>query len=396
MKETAVRIVLGLLVLLLGGLVVWATEWVDVDTPTPAHGDAATNPFYATQALLRALGATVEKRSSLEVLPPPGARLLLDSQHWDLVPERAELLRDWVEAGGHLIIPPGLIDHSALEDWMPIAGRATGGYPVPSRGTSAKLLRDWNCRTVTEIRHPPSTIADKGRLAYEVCGERSPMMLGPAKHQPLPLWSALGPAGVEAIRMQVGQGSVTVLGAWALLNNSNLTREGSALVVTAALQPHAGAVFWFVAEESRQAFVSWLWRKAWPAGLLGLLALALALWRAAPRFGPLALRAGTARRSMAEQVRGTGRFLHRHGAGVLHAAQVRALDEAAARTLSGINRADAPQRLAAIAQATAINPHTLALALDDRARHPAVMARDLELIETARRRLLALARPTSS
>jgi hypothetical protein len=160
------------------------------------------------------------------------------------------------------------------------------------------------------------------------------------------------------------------------------------------LQPHAGAVFWFVAEESRETFVPWLWQQAWPACLLGLLALALALWRAAPRFGPLAAPAGTARRSMAEQVRGTGRFLHRHGPVVLHAAQVRALNEAATGALGRF--ADTSQRVAAIAQATAIDPRTLVLALDARARNPAVMASDLELLEAARRRLLALAKPTST
>ena len=56
----------------------------------------------------------------------------------------------------------------------------------------------------------------------------------------------------------------------------------------------------------------------------------LALWRGGVRFGPLTAASETARRSLAEQIRGTGQFVLRHGGGeALHAAAVRALNEAA-------------------------------------------------------------------
>ena len=131
----------------------------------------------------------------------------------------------------------------------------------------------------------------------------------------------------------------------------------------------------------------WLWHQAWAALLLGLLALALALWRAGVRFGPLAPSAPSHRRSMAEQVRGTARFLHMHGPKALHTAQLRALHASAARQLPRYSQLDALRRTAGIARATGLDARALERAQDDKARNPAVLAADLELLETARRRL---------
>jgi len=104
---------------------------------------------------------------------------------------------------------------------------------------------------------------------------------------------------------------------------------------------------------------------------------------------------------MAEQVRGTAGFLHAHGAAALHVAQLRALDESARRQLRGYARRDAAARAAAIAQATGLEPAMLARAMDEaRSRHAGAMAIDLEVLETARRRLDAngplTSRPASS
>ena len=387
MKDRLILVLLGVLLLAGGAWLVSATEWVDVDVPTPAKGEALTNRLYAAEKLLAALGAKVVRHKSLDAMPPPQARLVLVSRNWDLFPERAQRLRTWVAQGGHLVIPGFLAGHKSLKGWLPV----TEENPIsPQKITPPrpfnKAAKDMDCYAVEEPAEAVPSYGDS--RVFRVCGGAyySPQYL-PANRQAPPLWSLRGTAGSEAVRVQVGQGTVTVLGSWDLLSNSNLLRADNALVAAAALQARAGSEFWFVAEEAREPFASWLWHQAWAALLLGLLALALALWRAGVRFGPLAPSALSHRRSMAEQVRGTARFLHMHGPKALHAAQLRALHASAARQLPRYSQLEPARRTAEIARATGLDVRALERAQADRQRNRGLLAADLELLETARRRL---------
>ena len=82
-----------------------------------------------------------------------------------------------------------------------------------------------------------------------------------------------------------------------------------------------------------------VWRYGAPVVAVLLLWIALVLWRGAMRFGPLVAPGERVRRSLAEQIRGTGRFAVRVGGGAaLVAAAQRALHEAAARRIAGYER----------------------------------------------------------
>jgi hypothetical protein len=385
MRDRLILILLGVLLLAGGAWLMSATEWVDADTPTPAKGEALSNPLYATEKLLGALGARVHRQTSLDAMPPQQARLVLVSRNWDLFPERAQRLRAWVAQGGHLVIPGFLARHASLKGWLPVTEENAPRQPEVTVRPPAKAARDTDCRALEEPAEVAASYSDS--RVYRACGAFfSPQYL-PADRLAAPLWSLRGTGGTEAVRVRVGQGTVTVLGAWELLGNSNLLRADNAQLAAAALQARAGTEFWFVAEEAREPFAPWLWNQAWAALLLGLLALALALWRAGVRFGPLAPSAPSHRRSMAEQVRGTARFLHMHGPKALHAAQLRALHASAARQLPRFSQLDALRRTSGIARATGLDARARERAQDDHARNPAVLAADLELLETARRRL---------
>ncbi|MGE8200417.1 MAG: DUF4350 domain-containing protein, partial [Variovorax sp.] len=120
MSAWLVRIGSVLVLALIGFWLVWATEWADTEVPTPASGEARTNSFYAAQAMLRELGMQVVKRDDLDAMPPARARLVLASGHWDMFPERERRLREWVEQGGHLVMPSHLVDGDLLESWIPL------------------------------------------------------------------------------------------------------------------------------------------------------------------------------------------------------------------------------------------------------------------------------------
>ena len=127
-----------------------------------------------------------------------------------------------------------------------------------------------------------------------------------------------------------------------------------------------------------------------PVVLLGLSLIAALVWRGAVRFGPLAPATVPARRSLADQIRGSGHFAVRHGSGqALHAASVRALEDSARRRVAGFNALSPRDRVAALARLTGFDRESLAAAISDsRLRAPAALRRTIELLEAARRQIL--------
>jgi hypothetical protein len=122
-----------------------------------------------------------------------------------------------------------------------------------------------------------------------------------------------------------------------------------------------------------------------------LLWIALALWRGAIRFGPLLAPSEAARRSLAEQVLGTGRFVVRVGGGAaLVGAARRALHEAAVRRIAGYERLAVAAQAEAVAALVGVAARELATALDaGQTARPLELRTKLSLLETARRQLVS-------
>jgi hypothetical protein len=386
-------LVVALMVLAVAGIAS-LTEWTEIEVPLPQSGEAADNRLYAVQSLLRKLGATVVKRQDLDALPGAGAHLVLTSRHWSLLPGRSQRLREWVEQGGHLMIPGFMADGDQLEDWLPVKSipvRKTEDEDEdePERkSTSSPKPADKNgdrCREISEPEAPAADGAAPGRR-FRICSPVPRDFYRAASGEAA--WSLNGPNGAEIMRAALGRGTVTVIGGWWLLtSNRPALQADHAPILAAALQVRPGREIWFVTEEKREALLLWTWHQGWPAVLLGLLALGAALWRAAVRFGPLSVVAAPHRRSMSEQVRGTAHFLQLQGPDALHTAQLRALDECARRKLRTDAEQDAAARNQLIARLTGLDAFTLTQAQKPGPRKLLLLARDLEVLETARRRL---------
>lgn len=397
MKLTRETILNLLVCALLAGLAAWIvsrSEWVDVWTRTPAKAEALKDPYYASKQLLRRLGATVTAPDNLDRMPPHGATLVLISPQWDLFEERDEQLKRWVEAGGHLVLP----DFTRFGDeitWVPIreVREKVSDDPKPSRPPNSAEFKpnfvgprmaslDACPVAVESAAHPGAYGAPR---TFRLCNA-SPYVSLQSKQAAL--WSIDGTRGPHVLRIGLGTGSVTAIGPYGLLGNHSLFHGDHALAVVAALHAAPGSDIWFVVDEAREALLLWLWHRAGPAIALGLSALALALWRGAIRFGPMAARPTLARRSVAEQIRGSAAFILRRGGGPLLDAARRALDESARQRLPGLDRMGLEQRAAAIAKATGVSDQALQRALDSRlAATRRELPDRLALLETARRRL---------
>ena len=385
----------------LAGLAAWLvsrTEWVDVLVATPPRGEAASDELFAAKQLLRRLGARVEAPDNLDRLPPAGATLVLVSPQWNLFPERDAQLRRWVEGGGHLVLPNFTSFGDEIE-WVPIRQLrrkvdvddepakpkpAVPPPPPPPPNFVGPLNQPLNvCPPLHEAADGPGAFG--APRSYRLC-----TVLGFAslQTQQAVQWSVSDAHGAQVLRVGVGRGSVTAINTYSLLGNRDLFHADHALAAVAALRPARGAEIWFVVNEARAALPLWLWHRAGPAIALGLLALALALWRGALRLGPLAPQPPLARRSVAEQIRGSAAFVLRRGGAPLLGAARRALDEAARKRLPGLDRMGLGERAAAIARAVDLPAEALQRALDTRLVPPRRELPDrLAVLETARRRL---------
>jgi len=382
-RPSVLQIVLAVFVLLVAIFIVGNTEWGEVEIPTPLRGDAAKNPFYAAQRLVETLGATSERRESLGNTPND-AVVVLSTWGWDIDRARREAFEHWVEAGGRLVVDAALISGSdAFEAWSGIARqREEQVDPLDQDSFQPQQIFD-PCRDVTEIpAQSASTVPD-----FEVCDFDRDSWLETDKRL---LWALDDDGALVAARVIVGRGTVTVLNGVPFVYRE-LFDGAHGEVLAAATSLRAGDHVVFMSEADVASLPELVWRYGAPVIGVLLLWIALALWRGATRFGPLVAASDRARRSLAEQVLGTGRFAVRIGGGAaLVAAARRALHEAAARRIVGYERFAVAARAEAVAKLAHVDGAALAAALDsEQSARPLELRAKLALLETARRELVS-------
>ena len=422
---------LGLLVLVLAGWVIRHTRWEEVEVDDPAHGAAATDEYYALRRVLTAAGATLQVRTSLEPLPPADATLLLESGLWDIFPERDARLKTWVQNGGHLVVL-AQVGRGDLLRWAPLgfakpqpAARHKGqGKPapppalraaaasapsgsegedddVPVVGKQLPRMGERQERLARRLMQPPGGGHDcvdfQESAALQPAYEPGSVLQGCTAAgiiRPLddvaPSWQLAGPRGTLALRVPVGRGDVTGVSPALVVDNRGLLHADNALIAAAVLQAVPGRPVWIVEDEAREPLLAWLGQEARAPLLLTLAAIALALWRLMVRFGPREAVPPRARRSMGEQVRGTGHFIAGTDPRALHAATRQAFEAVAQRRVEGWAELDEAARIEALAASTpAIARAALQASMNiGGGATPAQILAAIAVLEQARRALL--------
>jgi hypothetical protein len=202
-----------------------------------------------------------------------------------------------------------------------------------------------------------------------------------------PLWLLRDGEDPKVMRVPIGNGSLTLAAATPFSWRGLLEADHAELFI-AMTQLRRGDRVHFLSEAEHPSLLGLTWQLGWPALVPALLALALLLWRSGTRFGPQLEGSAPVRRSLVEQIRGTGRFLvRRGGAGALHAASLRALEEAARRSIPGFDLLEGDARTSAIAAAARITAASLAPGLQA-PTGPRSLIAALLLLEGTRRRIL--------
>jgi hypothetical protein len=388
-------LVLRLILLALATLLVtWVarnTYWDTTTISSPLKNEAARNPFYGAQHLVGQLGAKSSWDRFLGNVSPDAA-IVVSSWHWDLAEGRRSRMEQWVEAGGRLVLDRTLVGgEKEFERWsgitrrMPAAKDKEEGEDEKAEreGRLARLQRQ--CRVLHEAT-PGRTGDDGPDSAYELCAAEDDTQLVTTRRI---AWALKDEVGIQVLRLNIGEGSVTVVNGIPFLYDQFLKGDNAALLV-AAVQLRKNDEVHFLSEEEHPSLLTLMWILGWPVVLLALALIALALWRNSVRFGPLTAQPDQARRSLAEQIRGTGLFVMRFGGGkALHAAAVRALNEAAGRRIGAYSRLSAVERIDAVAQLTGADASALGPAVNHGgARRPHELRQAVALIESVRRRLI--------
>src|SRR4051812_16808397 len=368
---TRERLGWAFLAVLFVGLLVWIarnTYWTTLKVPLPPKGEAATNPFYIREKFAQVLGARTRWAQDFS-LPPTAGVAYVSTLDWDLLPERRKRFEHWVEAGGRLVVDGSLITSAEVfETW-------TGIHVKEFDGPAEKRTE---CRRFEEENTHDSFIA---------CDLGTEKSLESRRKRDWSLRDA--DSNLIATRVPVGHGSVTVI-TGGPFDGRNLFYDDNGRLFVAATQLRRGDVIHFFSETDQPSLLALAWRLGWPVIALTAIALALGIWRDSVRFGPMAAPTDTARRSLAEQIRGTGQFTMRIGStAALHAATARALNEVAARYINAFAALPGAERMQALEKATGFEASSLAAALQHsgpgRTEH---LRADLELLEAARRRIL--------
>jgi hypothetical protein len=383
----------------LGAWIARNTYWAEVQIPRPPKGEALTNPFYAVQRFAEQFGARTSYDRVLDI-PPPNAVIVLADWHWDLSASRRRALEAWVADGGRLVIDDGVLgDETTFEAWSGItrefreeeedgqdteAGEANtadnAAGPEPGQRGPSRALP---CGRYREQRSNPDALSTR---EYWLCRLHDYTWL--STKRPV-AWAVRADDRLHALRVPVGRGSVTVINGSPFRYRGIFDGEHGWLFV-AATELRSGDDIHFLSEEQHPSLLALVWLYGRAVVLLGGVLIGLAIWRGAVRLGPLAPAPARARRSLAEQIRGTGQFALRQGGGdALHAACVRALEEAAERRVSGWPRLAAMDRAAALARLTGFDRQALAAAIyHSGLRSPAELRSTIGLLESARRRIL--------
>lgn len=379
--RTALRVAL---LVGIGAFVYWVathTYWADQVVPRNPRGAALSEPFYAAERLARTLGAHTSYER-LWRLPAEDAVVVTAYWDWDRSSTQRAQLEQWVASGGRLVTDLSFLGHTdAFSAWSGVTRRF------------GKHARDYNfrwkpggCRDLNESGISLWPEAPTPRH-YQLCGLYGYGFLATKRAT---VWQVSDTYGLQAVRISIGRGSVTVVNGEPFTYLQFLKGTHPALFV-AATQLHTGDEIYFLSDEARASLVALAWGFGAPVVVLLLGALGLALWRAAPRFGPALPEPESARRSLAEQIRGTGQFLLRVGDGeALHAATVSALFAAAPRRISAFATLSSAERVSQLARATGFSAASLEAAVNYTGAGRANELRSaIALLEAARREILS-------
>ncbi|AZF33687.1 hypothetical protein C4J89_4240 [Pseudomonas sp. R4-35-07] len=329
-----------------GGLYAWhkAIPYEEVVDHGPAP-DALANPYLAAEHFLGQQGLTVAHANGLERLadlPAPGHSLLLLGERGNMTPRQVEQLLAWAKAGGHLLlVAEALWDEETgksgdlLLDRLELRQALSDDFdePAPPRKKRApdltKLYVDNETKPAYFSFDTDFNLTDPRHLAQ---------------------FSANSAKSSHLMQLDLGLGRVTVITDSDLWKTPSIGKHDNAWLLW-YLNQGTDVTLLFSSDVDN---LLTLLIRYFPQALVALVALvALALWQAGMRQGPIRAPAPKARRQLQEHLRASADFLlRRNGQGALLQALQHDLLRTARRRHPGFEHLDTAEQCQVLALLT--------------------------------------------
>jgi len=288
-----------------------ALNWFRIEeepTWVEAGKQARRDPFLAFSRFLERMGARPRAlESPLALASLPAGSTLLFSAHrlGYMSPRNVRAVHDWVDQGGHLVVQAEM---AGTRDPLLDAFHIRRAAPPAGTGNPAKAPREDSVGPARKFDWPgaphPLRVEMPSSMALFDLERREPLA------------SVSVRARTVALSVASGRGDVTVLQSFGFATNERIGRPDHALFAwLLASRGAAPAGVLTLLRFERPRLGEWIWTEAWTVVVAALLATALWLARVIPRFGPLAPDPPEARRSLAEHIVASGRFLWSRGLG---------------------------------------------------------------------------------
>lgn len=339
------------------GLYAWskATPYDEVIDRGPSP-EAQANPYLAAEHFLREQGLPVEHALGLDRLadlPSENHSLLLLTERSNMSPRQVEQLLDWTRSGGHLLVVAEAL-------WDEETGKS--GDLLLDRLQIRQVLSD-------EPEEPAPArkkkTPDLTRLYID--NETAPAYfsfdtafnLTDPKH--LAQFSANSAQSSHLMQLDLGEGRVTVITDSDLWKTANIGKHDNAWLLWYLTQ---GTAVTLLVNSDVDDLLSLLLRY-FPQALVALTALiALALWHAGMRQGPIQAPAPKARRQLQEHLKASADFLlRRNGQRTLVQALQRDILRAARHRHPGFEHLDDAQQWQVLEHLTHQPSHVISQAL---------------------------------
>ena len=339
------------------GFYAWskATPYDEVIDRGPSP-EAQANPYLAAEHFLRKQGLPVDHAFGLDRLadlPSEHHSLLLLTERSNMSPRQVEQLLDWTRSGGHLlVVAEALWDEEIGKSGDLLLDRLQIRQVLSDEPEEPAPARKKKTPDLTRLY-----IDNETAPAY--FGFDTAFNLTDPKH--LAQFSANSARSSHLMQLDLGQGRVTVITDSDLWKTANIGKHDNAWLLWYLTQ---GTAVTLLANGDVDDLFSLLLRY-FPQALVALTALiALALWHAGMRQGPIQAPAPKARRQLQEHLKASADFLlRRNGQRTLVQALQRDILRAARRRHPGFEHLDDAQQWQVLEHLTHQPSHVISQAL---------------------------------